>query len=75
MRLKENEILRCPKCGGKRFNSTAHVTQDWEMNENGTLTKIMDACVEVTHYPGSNDIWDCTTCGYSGLGSDFITEK
>ncbi len=39
MELKEKEVLRCPKCGGKRFNSTAHVTQDWELNEEGTFTK------------------------------------
>ncbi len=31
--------------------------------------------MEVTHYPDSDDIWDCATCGYSGPGSDFITDK
>ena len=33
MILKENEVLRCPRCGGKTFCATAHVTQDWELDD------------------------------------------
>lgn len=73
MVLKEGERLRCPKCGGKTFLSTAHVTQDWELNEFGTFQKCLNDCIEVTHEPDQDDIWDCSECGFSGAGSEFIT--
>lgn len=73
MVLKEGERLRCPKCGGKRFNATAHVTQDWELDEFGTFKKSLNDCVEVTHSPDHDDIWDCVKCGFSAPGREFIT--
>lgn len=75
MILKEKERLRCPKCGGKTFGATAHVTQDWELDEFGTFQKSLNDCVEVTHAPDQNDIWDCRKCGFSGAGIEFITNE
>ena len=37
MILKDNEIMRCPKCGGKSFCATAHVTQDWGWTKRARL--------------------------------------
>ena len=56
MILKDNEIMRCPKCGGKSFCATAHVTQDWELDETGTFVKSLNDCIEVTHFPGMDDL-------------------
>ena len=72
MVLKDNEIMCCPKCGGKVFCATAHVTQDWELDESGTFQKCLNDCVEVTHFPDANDVWDCKQCGFSAAGSEFI---
>lgn len=49
MILKENEVLRCPRCGGKTFCATAHVTQDWELDDSGTFVRCLNDCIEVTH--------------------------
>lgn len=51
MILKENEVLRCPRCGGKTFCATAHVTQDWELDDSGTFVRCLNDCIEVTHEP------------------------
>ena len=75
MLLNKGERLRCPKCGGKRFNATAHVTQDWELNEFGTFEKSLNDCVEVTHEPDQDDILDCPKCGFSGNGRAFIVSS
>lgn len=73
MILKENEVLRCPRCGGKTFCATAHVTQDWELDDSGTFVRCLNDCVEVTHEPDREDVWDCKTCGYSDAGEKFVT--
>lgn len=53
----------CPKCGGKTFHATAHVTQDWEIDECGNWIKDLDSCGEVTHRPNDDDVWTCANCG------------
>ena len=73
MILKENEVLRCPRCGGKTFYATAHVTQDWELDDSGTFVRCLNDCIEVTHGPDREDVWDCKTCGYSDAGEKFVT--
>lgn len=62
---------RCPKCGCTTFHVSAHVVQDWEVNANGAFQKVIDDCIEVTHFPDDQDIWDCACCGYSQAGSAF----
>ena len=75
MILKDNDIMRGPKCGGKSFCATAHVTQDWELDETGTFVKSLNDCIEVTHFPGMDDLWDCKECGFSAEGAKFVTTK
>lgn len=66
---------RCPKCGGARFGVTAHVTQDWEVDDQGQFVKCTDDCVEISHAPDSEDIWGCALCGYSAEGKEFLVEN
>ena len=61
----------CPVCGGKRFVVTAHVTQDWVVDGNENYLKTIEDCVDITHRPDNEDIWECYECGYSASGSEF----
>ncbi len=71
-----NTIKRCPKCGGVRFSATAHVAQDWTLDMYGTFMGSKNDCLETTHYPDDEDIWDCDKCGYSDAGAKFnVTAK
>ena len=63
----------CPICGSLSFGVTAHVTQDWKIDCMGTFLEAIDECVEVTHQPDNNDIWDCYgDCFLSTDGQTFV---
>ncbi|KUE76594.1 hypothetical protein ASJ35_07600 [Ruthenibacterium lactatiformans] len=70
-----NPKYRCPACGAESFEVTAHVTQDWKIDCNGTFLESLNECVEVTHYPDENDIWDCANCGFSAAGCEFRNQS
>ena len=67
-----NRKYRCPVCGAKSFEVTAHVTQDWKIDCNGTFLEALNECVEVTHYPDEMDIWSCANCDFSAEGKSFL---
>ena len=67
----EKAKYRCPRCGAESFEATAHVTQDWRIDGNGTFLQSLNECEEVTHYPNEDDIWDCANCNYSTTGRKF----
>ena len=67
----EKEIKICPKCGGREFFVTAHVTQEWLVDENGNYMSTIDDCQEVTHSPDDEDLWECADCGYEAAGGEF----
>lgn len=71
----ERKIYRCPKCGATEFSATAHVTQDWTLDEYGAFVEAENECTEVTHYPDDSDIWVCKTCGFDGAGSEFLQKS
>ena len=68
-------MKQCPRCGSKCFCVTAHVTQDWIVDENGMFLRSINDCVEVTHSPDDEDIWECESCGYSGTGKEFNVKE
>lgn len=37
-----NHKYRCPVCGAKSFEVTAHVTQDWKIDCNGTFLEALN---------------------------------
>jgi len=57
----------CPKCGGKQFETTAHVMQSWKVDENGEFIEVLDDCLETTHEPDDGNIWTCLNCGAEGV--------
>lgn len=67
-----NHKYHCPVCGAKSFEVTAHVTQDWKIDCNGTFLEALNECVEVTHYPDEMDIWSCSNCDFSAEGKSFL---
>ena len=57
----------CPKCGGTRFETTAHVMQAWEVNEYGDFVDVISSCLQVTHKPDDGNIWTCMKCGTEAM--------
>lgn len=64
-------MKRCPYCGNNRFYVTAHVTQDWIVDENENFVECTNECGEVVHRPDNDDLWTCTECGYTSDGETF----
>lgn len=46
----------------KRFITVAHVSQDWEVDEQGNWIKTVDSSVETTASPHPDNIWTCAIC-------------
>ena len=61
----------CPKCGGKEFIVTAHVTQDWLVDEDGCYEETITPYIETVHEPDDDDLWECKNCGYDAPGKEF----
>ena len=53
----------CPRCGGKEFFTTAHVAQEWKVNEKGNFIECTEDCIEVDAGPDDDNIWFCAKCG------------
>ena len=61
----------CPKCGGRKFVTTAHVTQSWVVDSYGDFIHAVTECDEVTHQPDDANIWSCVECGTDGVVINF----
>ena len=68
-------MKRCPKCGADSFFVTVHVSQDWCVDGDGGFLECANDCIEITHKPNDDDIWECATCGYNGAGSIFNVKE
>ena len=53
----------CPNGCSKGFSTTAHVVQEWEVDETGNFKGVLQDCLEVTHPPDYDNIWTCMECG------------
>jgi hypothetical protein len=54
----------CPKDPEhKEFYATAHVAEEWIVDETGQFLDHADLPGEVTHAPGPDDVWTCKECG------------
>ncbi len=68
MNMLNNLKAVCPKNPDhKRFGVTAHVTQDWIVDEDGFFEECTCDCTEVTHEPNEEDIWTCAECGAEAI--------
>lgn len=66
---------RCPRCGGEEFIVSAHVVQEWLVDECGLCLKVIDDCVAITHEADDTDIWQCKKCGIDAPGKHFNVEE
>jgi RNase P subunit RPR2 len=58
----------CPNCGtNTTFVTTAHVTQDWEVDSEGEFISVVKECCDDMHRPDVDNIWTCTKCGAEGV--------
>lgn len=64
-------MKRCPQYGNEHFAVTRHVTQTVLVNRDGFYEGTATSCDEVTHEADDDDIWNCTSCGYSAPGREF----
>ena len=68
-------IKRCPVCGGDLFVTTAHVLQEWLVNESGYCLDVVDDCLDISYEPDDDNIWTCYKCGYDAGGREFNVEE
>lgn len=63
----------CPICGGKEFVTTAHIMQDWKVNNSGEWLETVTDCVQIVHAPDPDNIWTCCRCGAEAVDEkDFL---
>lgn len=65
---------KCPKCGNETFIVHAHVVQAWEVDRDGDYLKVIEECDAVAHFPDNDDLWACSSCGYTASGDKFEAE-
>jgi len=59
-----NFKIICPKdIKHTKFSVTAHVAQEWEVDEKAEFSKVITDCTDVTHKPDKDDHFICLTCG------------
>jgi hypothetical protein len=46
----------------KEFITTAHVMQDWKVDDEGNWIETIDASVQTSHKPDPDNIWTCSVC-------------
>lgn len=47
----------------KEFYTTAHVVQNWKVNETGEFLEVKEDCIEVASPPDKDNVWVCAICG------------
>lgn len=58
-----NIVATCPKDPThKRFETTAHVMQEWVVDEHGSFISVARD-LQTDHGPDPDNIWNCATCG------------
>jgi hypothetical protein len=58
-----NYKVSCPNSKRhKRFSVTAHVAQEWQVDENGEFKKVLNQCSDTVHWPQKDDYFICMIC-------------
>jgi len=46
----------------KQFVTTAHIVEEWLVDETGSFIEVVNTGLEVSHGPDSGNIWTCVDC-------------
>jgi len=58
---------KCPKkCKSKQFVTTAHVMEEWKVDEHGEYIERIQF-LEVSHDPDAGNYWTCAECGTQAI--------
>lgn len=63
------ELIRmmvCPNGCDAGFSTTAHVMPLWKVDAQGNFQEILEDCLQVTHVPEYENVWECTKCSAEG---------
>ena len=58
----------------KRFYTTAHIMQEWEVDEQGEFRKVTIDCMEVTHGADYGNIFTCAVCGADAVAAEGLVQ-
>jgi hypothetical protein len=69
--------ITCPKNPKhNRFSTTAHVMQEWVVDEGGEFVRCADSCMEVTHGPTNGNSFICVNKHKGRIcGADAVVEE
>ena len=56
----------CPNGCNANFITTAHVVQEWKVDNEGNFIEALHDCIEVAHRPDTDNIWSCAKCRAEG---------
>lgn len=57
-------LATCPNFPDhKRFYTTAHVMEEWLVDENGNYIEVSQESMEVVHGANPGNVWICHDCG------------
>jgi len=54
----------------KTFITTAHVQQEWKVDEHGEFIEVVHECLDTTHGPDIGNTWSCTECFAEAIVTD-----
>jgi len=64
MIIGKKAVCPNPDCDSKQFYATAHVTEEWVVDEDGYFTELAKSYdQDVLHSPDEHDLWVCVKCG------------
>ena len=52
----------CPNGCNAGFYTAAHVMQEWKVDSYGNFIEVKESCLQVTHRPHDDNIWECAKC-------------
>ena len=69
--MSHTKAHRCPKCFDREFSVTAHVAQNWAVDEHGYYLEVIADATDTIHRPNDEDWWSCLNCGHEASGEIF----
>lgn len=60
------QVVVCPNGCDAGFSTTAHVMQLWKVDAQGNFQEVFENCLQVTHIPDYENVWECAKCGAEG---------